>query len=48
MENFIYNVVYTKDWLDKLSYTKTGFQKFEAQDLVDFGKEVFGLSELHF
>lgn len=34
-----YNVVYTKDWLDKLSYTKTGFQKFEAQDLVDFGKE---------
>lgn len=34
-----YNVVYTKDWLDKLSYTKTGFQKFEVQDLVDFGKE---------
>lgn len=34
-----YNVVYTKEWLDKLSYTKTGFQKFEAQDLVDFGKE---------
>lgn len=34
-----YNVVYTKEWLDKLSYTKKGFQKFEAQDLVDFGKE---------
>lgn len=33
-----YNVVYTKDWLDKLSYTKTGFQKFEPEELSALGK----------
>jgi len=34
-----YNVVYTKDWLDKLSYTEKGFKKFEPQDLIDLGKQ---------
>lgn len=34
-----YNVVYTKEWLDKLSYTKKGFQKFEPQDLITLGKK---------
>ena len=32
-----YNVVYTKKWLDKLSYTKKGFKKFEPQALIDIG-----------
>ena len=35
-----YNVVYTKEWLDKLSYTKKGFQKFEPESLVDMGYKV--------
>lgn len=26
-----YNVVYTKEWMDKLSYTEKGFQKFEPE-----------------
>ncbi|MDD6038492.1 MAG: class I SAM-dependent methyltransferase [bacterium] len=34
-----YNVVYTKEWLDKLSYTKKGFQKYETKELIRFGKE---------
>lgn len=32
-----YNVVYTKEWLDTLSYTKKGFKKFEAKQLVELG-----------
>lgn len=33
-----YNVVYTKEWLDKLSYTKKGFKKFESEQLRDLGR----------
>lgn len=33
-----FNVVYTKEWLDKLSYTEKGFKKFEPKELVTFGK----------
>lgn len=33
-----YNVVYTKEWLDALSYTKKGFKKYEPAQLVEFGK----------
>lgn len=32
-----YNVVYTKEWLDKLSYTKKGFKKYNPQALADIG-----------
>ena len=34
-----YNVVYTKEWLDKLSYTKKGFKKYEPEQLIEFGKQ---------
>ena len=34
-----YNVVYTKEWLQKLSYTKTGFQFFEKEDFLGQGKQ---------
>ncbi len=40
-----YNVVYTKEWLDKLSYTKKGFKKFEPEDLISLGKEA-GFAEV--
>ncbi|MCQ2497358.1 MAG: class I SAM-dependent methyltransferase [Lachnospiraceae bacterium] len=40
-----YNVVYTKEWLDKLSYTKKGFKKFEPEDLVKLGEEA-GFEEI--
>ena len=33
-----YNVVYTKEWLDALSYTEKGFQKFEPEELIELGK----------
>ena len=33
-----YNVVYTKEWLDKLSYTDKGFKKFRPDELVALGK----------
>ena len=33
-----YNVVYTKEWLDKLSYTENGFKKFEPDELASLGK----------
>ena len=33
-----YNVVYTKEWLDKLSYTEKGFKKFETDELAALGK----------
>lgn len=32
-----YNVVYTKEFLDQLSYTKTGFQKFDKNKLIEAG-----------
>lgn len=34
-----YNVVYTKEWLDKLSYTEKGFKKFGPEELSAFGKQ---------
>ncbi len=34
-----YNVVYSKEWLDKLSYTKKGFKKFEPEDLIALGNK---------
>ena len=34
-----YNVVYTKEWLDKLSYTEKGFKKYEPEQLIEFGKQ---------
>ena len=34
-----YNVVYTKEWLDALSYTKKGFKKFSEDELIDLGKK---------
>ena len=40
-----YNVVYTKEWLQKLPYTKTGFQFFKPSDLVSMGKKA-GFSEI--
>ncbi|MCQ2529313.1 MAG: class I SAM-dependent methyltransferase [Saccharofermentans sp.] len=33
-----YNVVYTKEWLDKLSYTEKGFKKFGSEELTEFGR----------
>ena len=33
-----YNVIYTKEWLDKLSYTEKGFKKYEPEELARFGK----------
>ena len=33
-----YNVVYTKEWLDKLSYTKKGFKKYEPEELIQLGR----------
>lgn len=32
-----YNVVYTKEWLDKLSYTNKGFKKFNPDELIALG-----------
>lgn len=34
-----YNVVYTKEWLDKLSYTGKGFKKYSPKQLVNFGRQ---------
>ncbi|MDD6328249.1 MAG: class I SAM-dependent methyltransferase [Eubacteriales bacterium] len=33
------NVVYTKEWLDKMSITKKGFKKYGSEDLVSLGKQ---------
>lgn len=33
-----YNVVYTKEWLDTLSYTEKGFKKYEPAQLIEFGR----------
>ena len=33
-----YNVVYTREFLDRLEYTKKGFKKFGAEQLADLGK----------
>ncbi len=44
-EGAFYNVVYTKKWLQKLSYTKKGFKLFECEDFINFGKQA-GFSEI--
>ena len=41
-----YNVVYTKEWLQKLSYTQKGFKFFEPEDFIKSGKQV-GFTEVH-
>lgn len=40
-----YNVVYTKEWLDRLSYTKTGFLKMTPEELTECGKKA-GFQEI--
>lgn len=40
-----YNAVYTKKFLQKLSYTKTGFKFFEREDYISLGKSA-GFSEV--
>lgn len=39
------NVVYSKEWLQRLSYTKYGFKIFEKDELIKLGKEA-GFSEV--
>lgn len=34
-----YNVVYTKEYLDKVKYTQIGYRKFLADELINFGYE---------
>ena len=34
-----YNILYTKDYLDKVQYTQTGFKKFEPKQLASLGKQ---------
>ncbi len=34
-----YNVVYTKKWLDTLSYTQKGFKKFLPEQLIELGNQ---------
>lgn len=40
-----YNVVYSKEWLKRLSYTKKGFKFFETDDYISLGYEA-GFSEV--
>ena len=41
-----YNAVYTKDWLQKLSYTKDGFKFFEKEDYIRLGEKA-GFKEIY-
>lgn len=34
-----YNLIYKKEWLGELSYTEKGFKKFDAEELIELGKE---------
>ena len=34
-----YNIVYTKEFLDRLAYTKKGFRKFSPEELTEFGRK---------
>lgn len=38
MDKSFYNVVYTKEWLDTLSYTEKGFKKYDPEQLIEFGR----------
>lgn len=40
-----YNAVYSKEWLEKLSYTQKGFHLFEKEEYIKLGKEA-GFSEI--
>lgn len=40
-----YNVVYSKEWLQTLSYTKYGFHFFEKRDYIELGKKA-GFSQV--
>lgn len=40
-----YNVIYTKKWLQRLSYTKKGFKLFEKEELISLGKQA-GFSDI--
>lgn len=44
-DGVFYNAVYTTEWLQKLSYTRKGFQFFEKEDLILRGKKP-GFSEI--
>lgn len=33
------NVVYAREWLNKLSYTRNGFKKYMEEELTAFGKD---------
>lgn len=44
-EGKFYNVVYTKEWLQELSYTKTGFRFFEQEDFIRQGRQA-GFSDM--
>lgn len=39
------NMVYTKEWLDALSYTKKGFKKFDPEELIELGRKA-GFSDI--
>lgn len=34
-----YNVVYTKEYLDTIKYTQTGYKKFSPEELTEYGKD---------
>lgn len=34
-----YNLIYTKEWFGESSFTEKGFKKFDADELVELGKE---------
>lgn len=40
-----YNAVYSKEWLEKLSYTQKGFHLFEKEEYIQLGKAA-GFSEV--
>lgn len=34
-----YNVFFTREYLNKIKYTETGYKKFEQEELVQYGKD---------
>lgn len=46
-DGIFYNVVYTKEWLDKLSYTEKGFKKYSPEELMKFGQQA-GFNNVYF
>ncbi len=37
--NSFYNLIYTKEWFGESSFTDKGFKKFDADELVELGKD---------